>query len=236
VIKGGNGDFYRYDIVDGRWDSLTRYDYKTMVNFQEKKKKIGDGAGLQYWYGNVYLLKGGNTCEFWKYTISSNTWTQMGPDSLWSIPLVERQKKVKGGGALVVLKTEKGRGEIYATKGNNTDEFYKHDAPAEFFFTISDNSTENVMGDKISTESFKLRIVPNPAVNITTVHYSLPITEPISFKFYNVAGVLVKEYTTTIPSKDGILMLDTKALPSGVYILRFNSGDIRVTRKLVLEK
>ena len=88
------------------------------------------------------------------------------------------------------------------------------------------------------TTNFKLTIVPNPVRlrRITAVRYSLPVAGPISFKLYNVAGAVVKTYTNTNPTKDGVMMLETKTLPSGVYILRFISEDIRVTRKLVLEK
>jgi len=83
---------------------------------------------------------------------------------------------------------------------------------------------------------FSITIAPNPAVNLTAIRYILPIAGPVNFKLYNVAGALVKAYNNTTPTKDGVLLLDTKVLPSGVYVLQFNSGDIRVTRKIVIEK
>lgn len=239
VLKGVYGDFFKYDVEEDTWIQLTRYDYKVQLNSENKKKKIGDGAGLQYWYGNIYLLKGGNTNEFWKYELASNTWRQMLPESLWSIPYGPTGKKrVKGGGALVVLETEKGRGEgeIYASKGNNADEFYEHDAPMESTFTINYIPGENILAKPIINIDFNLSIYPNPATNLTTIRYNLPDAKAITLKLYNITGSLVKAHENPSPTKDGIIFLDTKALPSGVYILRFNSGDIKVTRKIVLEK
>jgi hypothetical protein len=49
-------------------------------------------------------------------------------------------------------------------------------------------------------------------------------------------GEMVKSYANTSPTKDGVLMIDTKTLPSGVYVLRMNAGDVRVTKKLVIQK
>uniref|UniRef100_A0A7C6A9V1 T9SS type A sorting domain-containing protein n=1 Tax=candidate division WOR-3 bacterium TaxID=2052148 RepID=A0A7C6A9V1_UNCW3 len=237
VLKGVYGDFFKYDVEEDTWIQLTRYDYKLYPNSQNKSKKIGDGAGLQYWYGDIYLLKGGNTNEFWKYDLVTNNWMQMVPDSLWSIPVGASQKRVKGGGALVVLETEKGRGEgeIYAAKGNNTDEFYEHDAP-ESIFTITYHPSENIKAKKITSDVFNLLIYPNPTANLTTVRYTLPNANAVSLKLYNIAGLLVKSYENPTPTQNGTLFIDTKGLSSGVYILRFNSGDIRVTRKIVLEK
>ena len=92
------------------------------------------------------------------------------------------------------------------------------------------------MGSTVKTGAFKLTIAPNPATNLTAIKYSLPVAGPVTFKLYNITGALVKSHTITNPTKEGAITLDAKALPAGVYMLRFNSGEIKVTRKLVLEK
>ena len=233
VLKGQYGDFFKYDLVgDSGWVPLTRYDYKAMLNREGKKKKIGEGSGLVYHNDNIYLLKGGNTLEFWKYGPLSGTaaWSQM--DSLWDIPTGPTGKKrVKGGGGLISFS-----GFFWASKGNNTPEFYRHVLPADLPVATLTSTNEGAMGSKATTNEFKLTIAPNPAINLTAIRYTLPVAGPVSFKLYNVTGALVKTYANTTPTKEGVLMLDTKTLPSGVYILRFASGDIRVTRKIVLEK
>jgi hypothetical protein len=240
VMKGTYGDFFKYDPEADTWIQLRRYDSKVFINAAGKKKKIGEGAGLAFWYDNIYLQKGGNTVEYWKYTIATDTWTQMLPDSLWSIPLGPTgKKKVKGGGALAVNWTEKdrGEGEIYVSKGANTDEFYKHEEPAAPpIFVLPNNTNQGTMGKTLATGTDKLTIAPNPAAYVTAIRYSLPTAGPVNFKLYNVTGVLIKSYAKTSPTKDGVLMIDTKELPAGVYVLRFNSGNIGVTRKLVIQK
>ncbi len=231
VMKGQYGDFYRYNLNTESWDSLTRYDHKTYLNRENKKKKIGEGAGLVYHNDYIYLLKGGNTNEFWKYGPLGGTrdWTQM--DSLWDIP-TGGGKRVKGGGALI-----KFTNFFWASKGNNTGEFYRHGLPTDLpVIALPTPTNEGTMGSKVNINEFNLTIAPNPAINLTAIRYTLPVAGPVNFKLYDVTGAVVKTYTNSTPTKDGVLLLDTKTLPSGVYILRFNSGDIRVTRKLVLEK
>ncbi|MDH5185996.1 MAG: T9SS type A sorting domain-containing protein, partial [candidate division WOR-3 bacterium] len=73
-------------------------------------------------------------------------------------------------------------------------------------------------------------------INVTAVRYTLPRAGPVSFKLYDITGAIRLRQTITNPTKDGVFFIDAKALTSGVYILRFNAGDIRVTKKLVIEK
>ncbi|MEO0115439.1 MAG: BNR-4 repeat-containing protein [candidate division WOR-3 bacterium] len=229
VMKGQYGDFFRYNLSNGIWDTtLKHYNYKAMLGRGNKKKKIGEGSGLVYHNGILYLLKGGNTREVWFY---DTTW-KLPDDTLWDIPAGPSKKRVKGGGALI-----KFANFFWASKGNNTPEFYRHGLPSPVIADVTPTPTnEGVTGKEVATSEFKLTIVPNPAINLTAIRYTLPVAGPINFKLYNVAGAVVKTYSNSTPTKDGVLLLDTEALPSGVYILRFNSGDIRVTRKIVLEK
>jgi uncharacterized delta-60 repeat protein len=238
VLKGNYGDFFKYNLVADTWIELRRYDYKVFLNRDSKKKRPKDGAGLVYSRNNVYMLKAGNTREFWKYDVAADTWIQM--DSLWDIPL-GGGKRVKSGACLTILDTSttkgRGEGEIYAGKGSNTDEFYMHTPPEGPIVTLNPNpSTSGTAGTNFAAPEFKLLVVPNPTINLTAVRYNLPKAGPVSIKLYNAYGALVKSYVNSIPSKNGTLMIDAKTLPTGVYILRFNAGDIRVNRKLVLQK
>jgi hypothetical protein len=132
-----------------------------------------------------------------------------------------------------------GLGEgFYAAKGANTQEFYYHAFPTflALLKSFNEEQSEGAMGNNIATGNFRLVLAPNPAINGTAVHYTLPTAGSVSFKLYDLTGAEVRSYANTNATKDGILMLDTKALPSGVYVLRFNAGEINVTRKLVLQK
>ena len=231
VLKGNYGDFFRYNVTNEAWTELKRYNSKLFIARDGKKKKIGEGSGLVCCNNAVYLLKGGGTREFWKYEITADTWVQMNPADTWDIPSGSG-KKVKGGGGLI-----KSGEYFYVAKGANTQEFYRHTLPSSAIVSIpSQLTSDGVMGNKPIKDELKLSIAPNPAINVTAVRYSLSVSAAVNFKLYNVTGTLVKSYTNSTPTKDGVLMIDTRSLPSGVYVLRFNSGEIKTIRKLVLEK
>ena len=73
-------------------------------------------------------------------------------------------------------------------------------------------------------------------IDCAVVRYSLPKAGQVVLKLYNVTGNLIKTYTNSSPSKDGLVLIDTKKITSGVYILRFSSGNLKAIRKLVIEK
>jgi hypothetical protein len=232
VLKGNYGDFFRYDLASAAWTELKRYNHKVFINRDGKKKKVGEGSGIVYYDNAIYLLKGGNTREFWKYEISTDTWVQMNPATAWDIPTGDHNKKVKGGGSLIIADDY-----FYATKGANTLEFYRHNLPTSAIaLTPSQPALEGTMGNSQIQDVFKLSISPNPAKNITALKYSLPASGPINLNIYNIAGELVKSYTNSASTKEGILMIDMRKLSSGIYIFRFNSNKLSLTRKLVIER
>ena len=229
VLQGYYGTFMKYSTRGDSWHELRQYDYKLFLNRDGKKKKPKDGAALEFYQDNVYLLKGGNTNEFWKYEIATDTWIQMGPAEIWDIPLGLSNKKVKDGGALTIF-----NGYFYASKGKNTNEFYRHILPDTSTFKSIRPITNQIIGGNQKPSAFSVTIVPNPAINATAVRFSLPKAEPVSFKIFDITGSMKKSYTNTNPTKEGVFLVNE--LPAGVYILRFDSGNIRVTKKLVLQK
>jgi hypothetical protein len=231
VIKGNYGDFFEYNVIRNTWTELRRLDPAGYRNRDGKKKKVKDGAGLVFLNGAVYLLKSGSTLEFWKYDIGVNNWFQMNPANIWDIP-IGGGKKVKSGGALCVMDNC-----FYALKGNNTAEFYKHTQPADEITSVTNPTTSGTQAQKsVLNTDFKLSIVPNPTTNITTVKYELPVAGSVSIRLYNCYGALVKSYTNSNPTLNGILRVDLKTLSSGIYILGFSSGSRTVTKKLVVKK
>lgn len=229
VLQGYYGSFFKYNVEADSWIQLRQYNYKTFLNRDGKKKKPKDGAGLVYHNNSIYLLKGGNTYEFWTYEIALDTWIQMEPAELWDIP-VGSGRKVKGGGCLTLLDTD-----LYVAKGSNTIEFYKHNVIGFEAARITAKA-KGTMSYRTAIGEFKLTIVPNPAINITTVRYNLPKPGPVCIKFYDITGKLIKTYIKEQSSKNGEFLINLKTQPSGVYILQFNSGTAKITKKLVLEK
>ncbi|MEO0114049.1 MAG: C25 family cysteine peptidase [candidate division WOR-3 bacterium] len=227
VLKGNYGDFFQYNLLTNQWTELRRLDPKVFLNRENKKKKVKDGAGLVYFNGAIYLMKGGNTNEFWQYHIDDNTWLQMNPAEIWDIPM-GGGKKVKSGGALCVLDNF-----FYATKGNKTCEFYRHGPPIHPQATKL-NVPISIMGNKLPTDKIALMITPNPAKNVVTIKSEIATTQPVKIKFYRVTGELVD--FKTCYSQGNFYIINISLLPSGIYFLQIETGKTTVNRKLVIEK
>jgi uncharacterized protein YkuJ len=73
----------------------------------------------------IYLLKGANTNEVWRYQTQTNVW-----DSIPSLPLGPKNKKTKDGCALTGSDNY-----VYAIKGGSTREFYRYDIAGRTWLT-----------------------------------------------------------------------------------------------------
>jgi len=89
--------------------------------------KLGLGSSIAYTAGNVYLLVGNKTSEFYAADMTSGAWNRLA-----DMPLGVSQKPARAGGAMTVL-----NGRIYAVKGNGTDEFYVFDPLTDGWRTLS---------------------------------------------------------------------------------------------------
>ncbi|MEO0080182.1 MAG: C25 family cysteine peptidase, partial [candidate division WOR-3 bacterium] len=71
-------EFRRFDIAARAWDPLV---LKGMpfLGSSGKSKKSKDGGCAAYYDGSIYALKGGNTCEFWRYFIAGDSWKELDP-------------------------------------------------------------------------------------------------------------------------------------------------------------
>jgi hypothetical protein len=80
-------------------------------------------------------------------------------------------------------------------------------------------------------------IYPNPFNDITTIHYSLAKEQYVSIRIYDAMG---KELETLIEEQlsAGNHTIDWKAANynNGIYFCKLKSGDISITRKLILLK
>ncbi|MFA5032464.1 MAG: FG-GAP-like repeat-containing protein [bacterium] len=78
---------------------------------------------------------------------------------------------------------------------------------------------------------------PNPFRNKTTIQYSLPKTSKVSLKLYDLTGRCVKTLVEgeRLPGyyKE---TLESKNYPTGIYFAKFNAGEYKETKKLILMK
>jgi len=78
---------------------------------------------------------------------------------------------------------------------------------------------------------------PNPFNPVTIIEYSLPKSQKVNIKVYDVSGREVAELENSFRSA-GIykIQFDAKQLASGVYFYRLSAGKYSETKKLVLLK
>jgi len=110
----------------GEWDLLGPWLLGT-----EGKPPSKGSAGCADSNGVIYATKGNNKSGFWKYTASTNAWTQ-----LLDVPLGVSNKKVKGGTG-IAFAYKAGVGSPYLLKGYK-NEFYRYDIATNAWQTLPD--------------------------------------------------------------------------------------------------
>ena len=84
-----------------------------------KRKKPGPGGSLAYADGPIFLLKGGNTCEFYQYDVSRDSWSAR--ESLPETGRSGEQRRVGAGGSIAWADST-----LLAIKGSNSGEFWEY--------------------------------------------------------------------------------------------------------------
>lgn len=227
VLKARTNEFYAYDVTSDSWQVKAMMPFIGTMNKKKKVKGgsalVSDGAGL------IYAFKGGNTDEFWAYGIAEDTWLTKEP-----IPPGLNKKRVKAGGSLAIARNI---GQIYAFKGGNTNEFW--------MYKMSPNSLDQklpkVEGVMNTDTEFRilnseLKILPNPANARVTIEYELACPTDLVLKLYNPCGELVQVMIHRNDAKTGRIVLDTKTLPVGVYLLRLKGRNTNQTKKLIINR
>jgi Peptidase family C25/Secretion system C-terminal sorting domain/Propeptide_C25 len=227
AMKGIENEFFSYDIATDTWTTLAAVPLYG-VNGSKRAK---DGASLAAdGNGQIYAFKGNNSQEFLIYHIDEDWWEQVEP-----IPLGPNMRKVKQGGSLTYSPFSQ---KIYALKGNRTRELWQFD-PNAFIFantptTPMSSNTNEVKSELADITQFK--IIPNPNPGRFTINYQLGKINSIKCCLYNVLGNMVFEQTTTATNKTGTVKIDAKGIPTGIYIIRLQSGNNEFVGKILIQK
>ena len=169
-------------------------------------------------------MKGGNTQQFWQYTIATNAWAEKE-----TIPKGTLKKKVNAGGDIVTAGMT-----LYATKGNKTNELWQY-TPTGAFMALPEPEREGVLAGKTAIAQ-GVSISPNPlASGFAVVRYGLPKAGVAELSVYNVAGQTVMAQTLAA-GRSGIVNLDLRHLSNGVYVVKFSSEGFAGSRKLVVQR
>ena len=80
-------------------------------------------------------------------------------------------------------------------------------------------------------------IYPNPFNPVTSITYGLPENKDIQIKVYSITGSLIIILVNTFQTAGyHSINWNASSYPSGVYLIRMDSGDFTQTQKVVLVK
>jgi len=225
LLKSTTNELYVYNVTNNTWTAARGLPFGDL-----RPTKVKAGGSLTHNCANrLYAFKGGNTREFWCYSISNNNWS----NTSYDIPLYPSNKKISNGAALTFAE-----GSIYALKGNGTTEFLKFIPSLQGDQIVNSNTVEAEMltNANIGLNQIKIAVRPNIVKNVTLVHYQVNDLRPITIKLYNIAGNLVKSETRTISTKTGNFNFDVSNVSAGTYFLRFETGVTNLLEKIVVQK
>jgi hypothetical protein len=112
-------ELWSYDVLTDSW-APRQFRGMPFTNRMGKSKKSKDGSNAVWHRGAIYALKGGNTLEFWRYSVSGDTWSELD-----SMPRGRSRKKVKYGADLVGI----GHDAFFGSKGGKSDEIWRYVLP-----------------------------------------------------------------------------------------------------------
>jgi Tol biopolymer transport system component len=111
------------------YQDTTSWSFAAPVPLGQKNKLVKKGGALTSLEdtagSTVFAFKGNNTCEFYSYDLNQDGWTTR--ESIPAYGRSGRKKTVGLGGTLAAG----GDGRIYATKGNNSREFWRYTPGAD---------------------------------------------------------------------------------------------------------
>lgn len=114
---------------------------------------------------------------------------------------------------------------------SNPNTYSKYSATQKF--TTLHTKTQSALSGADATE---LILYPNPAQQFTTVSFHVSEEVPVSISLFDITGKKIRELLN-VNSQEGDYQVnvDLKTLPKGIYLVRFQSGENIICRKLVVE-
>lgn len=221
AIKSKVNEFYLYSIEEDAWYPRTPV---PTYSSSGKRSRCGEGCGITS-DGNItlYALPGSNRNYFYCYNLTTNNWYELS-----EMPEGPAGKRVKAGGAVTFL-----RRQVWALRGNGTNEFYVYIPDTMGFFSPPVPRRNGVATNRAPrANNSLLTFVPNPARHNLTI--TLPGNAPLQVEIFNSLGIPVKSQTLTLGK---VHYLDISALPNGIYLVRVSTpADGTFTRKLVIQR
>ncbi len=237
LLKGNNTtEVWKYSTAFDSWQQTT-LDQVSLIG--PRNRRVKAGGTITILNNNLFVLKGGNTQEFWSYPIGvRDSWSQR---TDIPIAMTGKRTKVKRGAALAATSSA-----IFCLKGSYVYEFWEYrpqsDTLGNLFASEAAPSRQGVMAERITPATLNLEIFPNPVARTSPViHYQLPASGRVRINIYDITGALVYPLVDgTKPAGRHAInwnrntIKGTLAAP-GVYFVKMETANGKLARKLIIQ-
>ena len=177
----------------------------------------------------VELNKGGHP-----YDCTSEIPVLLSPDNI-SIP--NQFLKFKSSITNTIVKSTANIGESYYFVGENIHDLYDFDSTANFCIKALVNYTTGTSNSN-TIEKFSLKQnYPNPFNSTTTIEYSIPNTQRVMIKIFDIQGREVAELVNgNMEAGTYEVKFDGSKYASGIYFYQLRTADYLEVKKMVLMK
>lgn len=240
-LKDRTNEIFAYDVWGDTWLKKHLNSMPLIHLLSGKKKKVKDGAALCLVNSeNIYALKGGNTGEFWLFKpLETDSGKWFGLALLPAIGADGKKKRVKDGGDLV-SGTYLNEKALLVIKGNKTDKLWKW--TDSLVKSAAPQLDKNLELNSIQSENTALKILPKLQIRPNPVHQNallqlvLPESESgeITITLYNVIGQECFKRTVKLDNSATTIIIETKNLTTGAYILKVSNKNIPFTQKIII--
>ena len=237
VLLGSNTlDAFVFSPSESAWvDTLHT---RTLIG--PRLKKVKGGASMACLDDYVFVLKGGNTQEFWSYHHAQTPLDSWARHTDIPIAAEGRRRKVKRGSAM-----EAAGSSIFCLKGSYTNEFWEYRPSSEDLLGFPPAARPERSGVAASPGSlpneYALDVRPNPSEASVAIDCAIPATAHARMRVYDRNGRLVRTLFDSPLLRgrhsfrwNGLDNRGRRVAP-GVYILRLENGGNVLTRKLVIQ-
>ncbi|GEM_PF-2002166 len=216
-------ELWKYDVLGDSWFSqqLNGMPYQSRLTGRFKKSR--DGSAGAWYDGAIYALKGGNTCEFWRYDAGDDYWDEL--DTIPQAGFAGRRRRVKGGGDIVLYED----GAFFALKGGKSPELWRY-LLVDTVFTGSLKGSNAMTNSASEVNCPDIVIFPNPLVG-RLMHLQLNVFQSALVKVYDVTGRAV--LSKVVAGRDAVINLE--GFSAGVYIVEAALGNKTAAIKVVLK-
>ncbi|MBM3314569.1 hypothetical protein FJY71_01820, partial [candidate division WOR-3 bacterium] len=235
LLKGTNTtEVWPFNPLTNSWGAML--DDVSLLG--RRNKRVKAGGSMAYLDGHLYVLKGGNTQEFFAYDFAANdSWRQR-----TDIPIAwaSRRIKVKRGSQMAATDSA-----IFALKGSYSYEFWEY-RPGTDNRPLSvagvQPARDGVTAGRLDQGQPWLLLGPNPAHGAVSVAYNLARPGHARLRTYDATGALVRTLVdAALPAgRHGTAWDGRDALgercAAGVYFVKLEVDDRVLDRKLVLQR